>query len=127
MTNFISVPFTADEVAFIREAFPNRATVEAIKLGALAEAGRRMKEITDAEKLLRDYRSLAPFEPAPAKVLPPAREATRPLPITPKRNGEIEKAAQALRAKLDSEDETRRRQRWDDLGPEAFKNTARKQ
>ncbi|MCY3753953.1 MAG: hypothetical protein OXG99_07685 [Alphaproteobacteria bacterium] len=121
---FISVRFTPAEIAFIREAFPNRATVEAIELAALAEAGRRMKEIADAEKLLRGYRSA---EPAPAKTRPPGRKPQRPLPIAPKREREIETAAQALNAKVDAEAEARRaRQRWADVGPDAFREVSEK-
>lgn len=127
---FISVRFTRVELDFIRQAFPNRATVEAIELAALTEAGRRIREISDAEKLLRDYRGSVPAEPAPpkkpTKARPPARERKKPLAIPPKREGEIDKAARSLRAKMDGDDEAQRRKMWAELGSKAFEDAGRK-
>ena len=43
MFDFISIPFTEDEVNFIRSAFPSLSTVEAVRLAAMVESARRMK------------------------------------------------------------------------------------
>ena len=57
---FIAVPFTEDELNFIRAAYPKFATVEAIHDAALAESGRRINGISKAEATLRRLRPVSP-------------------------------------------------------------------
>ena len=108
MTEWISIPFIEEEVNFIRIAFPGYSTVEAIKLAALSEAGQRVRKICEAEKLLRDYRSYE-LVAEPDKAVP-TKATARPLPISQKREAEIEAKSRELRKKMNAEDEARHRQ-----------------
>ena len=130
MFDFISIPFTEDEVNFIRSAFPSLSTVEAVRLAAMVESARRMKEITDAEKLLRDYRAANHHAAEPVEAHGAAGTPLLPLSIDPKREIDIEIAADRLRGKMnaksDAKAEAWRREQWGDLPRDSFNNLKRK-